>query len=60
MSAQTFPDRFVWGAATAAFQVEGGALADGRGRSIWDMLCEKPGAIHGGHNADVSSDHYHR
>src|SRR6187399_1061964 len=60
MSAQTFPDRFVWGAATAAFQVEGGALADGRGRSIWDMLCEKAGAIHGGHDANVSSDHYHR
>ena len=60
MSAQTFPDRFVWGAATAAYQVEGGALADGRGRSIWDMLCEKAGAIHGGHNAEVSSDHYHR
>ena len=60
MSAQTFPDRFVWGAATAAFQVEGGALADGRGRSIWDMLCEKAGAIHGGHDAEVSSDHYHR
>ena len=60
MSAQTFPDRFVWGAATAAFQVEGGALADGRGRSIWDMLCDKAGAIHGGHNAEVSSDHYHR
>jgi len=60
MSAQTFPDRFVWGAATAAYQVEGGARADGRGRSIWDMLCEKAGAIHGGHHAEVSSDHYHR
>ena len=60
MSAQTFPERFVWGAATAAFQVEGGALADGRGRSIWDMLCEKAGAIHGGHDATVASDHYHR
>ena len=60
MSTQAFPDRFVWGAATAAYQVEGGARSGGRGLSIWDMLCEKPGAIHGGHNAEVSSDHYHR
>jgi beta-glucosidase len=60
MSAQAFPDRFVWGAATAAYQVEGGARAGGRGPSIWDMLCEKAGAIHGGHSGEVSSDHYHR
>ena len=38
MSAQAFPDRFVWGAATAAYQVEAGARAGGRGLSIWDML----------------------
>jgi beta-glucosidase len=60
MSAPTFPERFVWGAATAAYQVEGGATADGRGASIWDMLCEKPGAIAGGHSGGVASDHYHR
>jgi beta-glucosidase len=60
MSVWTFPERFVWGAATAAYQVEGGARAGGRGQSIWDMLCEKEGAIHGGHSGEVSSDHYHR
>src|SRR6185503_12942676 len=60
MSAQAFPDRFVWGAATAAYQVEGGARTGGRGLSIWDMLCEKAGAIHGGHNGEVSSDLYDR
>jgi beta-glucosidase len=60
MNVQAFPDRFVWGAATAAYQVEGGAHAGGRGLSIWDMLCEKPGAIHGGHSGEVASDHYHR
>lgn len=58
MKAHTFPDRFVWGAATAAYQIEGGASA--RGRSIWDMLCEKEGAIYGGHGGAVASDHYHR
>lgn len=58
MKAHTFPERFVWGAATAAYQIEGGASA--RGRSIWDMLCEKEGAIYGGHGGAVASDHYHR
>jgi beta-glucosidase len=55
-----FPGSFVWGAATAAYQVEGGAALGGRGRSIWDMLCEKPGAIYGGHDGAVTSDHYGR
>jgi len=55
-----FPGSFVWGAATAAYQVEGGAALGGRGPSIWDMLCEKPGAIHGGHDGAVASDHYGR
>jgi beta-glucosidase len=55
-----FPDRFVWGAATAAYQVEGGATHGGRGASIWDMLCNKAGAIYGGHDGSVSSDHYGR
>ncbi len=55
-----FPQRFVWGAATAAYQVEGGAAQDGRGASIWDMLCGKAGAIYGGHDGSVASDHYGR
>jgi beta-glucosidase len=58
MSSPSFPDRFVWGAATAAYQVEGAAPL--RGASIWDMLCDKPGAIHGGHDGRVASDHYAR
>src|SRR5262245_65058492 len=60
MSALAFPDRFVWGAATAAYQVEGAAQLGGRGASIWDMLCEKSGAIYGGHDGSVASDHYRR
>jgi beta-glucosidase len=60
MSAPAFPDRFVWGAATAAYQVEGAARQGGRGASIWDMLCEKPGAIYGGHDGAMASDHYRR
>jgi beta-glucosidase len=60
MQHPTFPETFVWGAATAAYQVEGGAEVDGRGPSIWDMLCKKPGAIFSDQNGDVASDHYHR
>jgi beta-glucosidase len=56
----TFPNSFVWGAATAAYQVEGAVTAGGRGASIWDMLCAKPGAIYGGHDGKVASDHYGR
>lgn len=55
-----FPEDFVWGAAAAAYQIEGAAARDGKGRSIWDMFCSKPGAIYGGHNGDVACDHYTR
>jgi beta-glucosidase len=55
-----FPDDFLWGAATAAFQVEGAAAEDGRGPSTWDTFCERPGAIANGANALVAADHYHR
>jgi len=55
-----FPDDFLWGAATAAYQVEGAAAEDGRGPCIWDMLCRKPGKIWRDQCADRSSDHYHR
>lgn len=55
-----FPDSFEWGAATAAYQVEGAAAEDGRGRSVWDMLCDKEGAIDGGHSGAVASGHYQR
>ena len=39
------PKNFLWGAASAAYQVEGGANADGRGPSIWDTFCKKPGVL---------------
>ncbi len=60
MTQASFPESFIWGAATAAYQVEGAAAVGGRGQSIWDMLCRKSDAIVGGHDASVSSDHYHR
>jgi beta-glucosidase len=55
-----FPPEFVWGVATAAYQIEGAVDADGRGRSIWDTFSHTPGATHNGDNGDVACDHYHR
>lgn len=55
-----FPDGFLWGAATAAYQVEGAVTADGRGRSIWDTFSHTPGRILGGDTGDIAVDHYHR
>ncbi len=55
-----FPPDFLWGAATAAYQIEGAHNADGKGPSIWDMMCRKEGAIAGGVTGDVACDHYHR
>ncbi len=54
-----FPERFVWGAATAAYQIEGAAAEDGRGPSIWDTFSRTPGVVHGGDTGDVAADHYH-
>ena len=51
---------FLWGAATSAYQVEGAVREDGRGVSIWDTFCRKPGAILGGDTGDVACDQYHR
>ncbi len=56
----SFPAGFVWGTATAAYQIEGAVQADGRGRSIWDTFCHTPGKIRGGDTADVATDHFHR
>ena len=56
----TFPKNFVWGTAAASYQIEGAAREDGKGPSVWDMLCRKPGAVYGGHTGDVACDHYHR
>lgn len=55
-----FPAGFAWGAATSAYQIEGAVAEDGRGESIWDTFCRKPGAIRDGHTGDVATDHYHR
>jgi beta-glucosidase len=55
-----FPDGFVWGAATAAYQIEGAARDDGRGPSIWDTFSRTPGKVFAGHTGDVACDHYHR
>ena len=53
----TFPKNFVWGVATSAFQIEGAALADGKGPSIWDDFCRVPGAIADASNGDTACDH---
>ena len=55
-----FPDTFIWGAATAAYQIEGAARDDGRGPSIWDTFSRTPGKVYAGHTGDVACDHYHR
>lgn len=60
MTNYTFPKDFMFGAATAAFQIEGGGYEDGRGPSIWDDFCEQPGRIEDGSNGLVACDHYHR
>jgi beta-glucosidase len=55
-----FPSDFLWGCATASFQVEGAASEDGRGPSIWDTFCRTPGRVKMDHNGDVAVDQYHR
>jgi beta-glucosidase len=55
-----FPDGFVWGTATASYQIEGAVDADGRGRSIWDTFTHEPGRVADGTTGDVACDHYHR
>src|SRR4029453_9110750 len=55
-----FPDRFLWGAATAAYQIEGAAHEDGRGLSIWDTFSRSPGMVRNGDTGDTAADHYHR
>jgi beta-glucosidase len=55
-----FPSNFQWGVATASYQIEGSPYKVGGGRSVWDMFCERPGAIGDGSNGDVACDHYNR
>src|SRR5215218_4119734 len=55
-----FPRDFVWGAATASYQIEGAVREDGRGPSIRDIFSHTPGKTENGDNGDVACDHYHR
>ena len=55
-----FPAGFTWGAATAAYQIEGAATEDGRGPSVWDTFSHTPGKVRGGDTGDVACDSYHR
>jgi beta-glucosidase len=58
--ASRFPRHFIWGAATASYQIEGAAHEDGRGSSIWDDFAATPGETYQSHNGEVAADHYHR
>ena len=60
MTSYKFPHNFLWGAATAAYQVEGAWNEDGKGESIWDRFSHTPGKIHNAEIGDVTCDHYHR
>jgi beta-glucosidase len=55
-----FPKGFQWGAATAAYQIEGAAREDGKGLSIWDVFCQQPGRVQDRDTGEVACDHYHR
>jgi len=55
-----FPPDFLWGSATAAYQIEGAAREDGKGLSIWDVFCTREGRIEGGQDGQTACDHYHR
>ncbi|MDT0443295.1 GH1 family beta-glucosidase [Streptomyces johnsoniae] len=57
---RVFPPDFLWGSATASYQIEGAAREDGRTPSIWDTFSRTPGKVHAGDTGDVACDHYHR
>ena len=60
MGEKIFPNDFLWGASTAAYQIEGAWREDGKGLSIWDTFSHTPGKIKNGETGDVACDHYHR
>ena len=55
-----FPEGFIWGASAASYQIECGARVDGKGDSVWDMMCRQPDRVFGAHSGEDSIDHYHR
>ena len=57
---KAFPPGFVWGAATAAYQIEGAAREDGRGESVWDRFGATPGKVRNGDSGEIACDFYHR
>ena len=60
MTSTAFPPGFVWGAATAAYQIEGAAHSDGKGQSVWDTFSHTPGKVRRGDTGDIACDSYHR
>jgi beta-glucosidase len=60
LAPRRFPQGFLWGSATASYQVEGAVNEDGRGPSIWDTFSHTPGKVKNGDTGDVADDHYHR
>lgn len=56
----SFPKNFTWGAAAAAYQIEGAWDEDGRGPSIWDVFSQQPGKTFENHTGNAACDHYHR
>jgi beta-glucosidase len=55
-----FPEGFRWGVATSAYQIEGAVAAGGRGASVWDTFCARPGSIKDGRSGTIATDSYHR
>ncbi len=60
MTTHKFPHNFLWGAATASYQIEGAWNEDGKGESIWDRFSHTPGKVANGDTGDVACDHYYR
>jgi beta-glucosidase len=60
MTVYSFPSNFLWGAATAAYQIEGAWDADGKGESIWDRFSQTPGKVTNNDTGNIACDHFHR